>query len=180
MKIMIIGVGGIGSFLVPLLSKAGHKLHIYDFDRIEEKNIPYQNFSLEDVGKLKVDVFAPLVEKTIPFPVLTKKQMEGFDLVVCCVDNLSARKTLYNSGVKWLDLRAQGRNAALISYEADPKQYDTLLAGPEGSFSCQGDSWDGKVKSVHFMQVVIAGYGAQWIQRWSNNEKVGLFKVVNF
>ena len=39
MKIMIIGVGGIGSFLVPLLSKAGHKLHIYDFDRIEEKNI---------------------------------------------------------------------------------------------------------------------------------------------
>ena len=54
--------------------------------------------------------------------------MQGYDLVVCCVDNLSVRRTLYNSDVKWLDLRAQGRNAAFVTYDADPKMYDTLLA----------------------------------------------------
>ena len=114
-----------------------------------------------------------------PYPILTEKQLSGYDLVVCCVDNLSLRRTLYRSKVKWLDLRAQGRNGALVSYEADPKQYDTLLAGPEGSFSCQGDSWDGSNKGVHFMQVVIAGMGAQWMQRWFNKEDACLFKVVN-
>ena len=54
-----------------------------------------------------------------------------------------------------------------------------MLAGPEGSFSCQGNSWDGSNKNVHFMQVAIAGMAAEWIQRWFNNEDVGLFKVVN-
>ena len=142
-KIMIIGAGGIGSFLIPLLNKTGlYKMTVFD-------------------------------------PILTEKQMEGYDLVVSCVDNLECRRTLYRSGISWLDLRAQGRNAALVSFLADPNQYDTLLAGPEGSFSCQGDSWDGSTKNVHFMQVAIAGFGAQWIQRWFNKEDVCSFKVVN-
>jgi hypothetical protein len=57
--------------------------------------------------------------------------------------------------------------------------YDTLLAGKDGSFSCQGDSWDGTNKNVHFMQIAIAGMGAQWTQRYFNNEEVCDFKVVN-
>ena len=57
--------------------------------------------------------------------------------------------------------------------------YDTLLAGPEGSFSCQGNSWDGSNKGVHFMQAAIAGIGVQWTQRWFNKEEVKSFMVVN-
>ena len=105
--------------------------------------------------------------------------MEGYALVICCVDNLSVRRTLYNTSIKWLDLRAQGRNAALVSHLADTKMHDTLLAGKDGSFSCQGDSWDGTNKNVHFMQIAIAGMGAQWTQRFFNNEEVCDFKVVN-
>jgi hypothetical protein len=78
-----------------------------------------------------------------------------------------------------LDLRAQGRNCAFVTSMADPKMYDTLLAGPEGSFSCQGDTWDGSNQNVHFMQVVVAGMGAQWIQRFFAGDDVGDFKVVN-
>ena len=51
--------------------------------------------------------------------------------------------------------------------------------GEDGSFSCQGDSWDGTNKNVHFMQIAIAGMGAQWIQRYFNKEEVSDFKVVN-
>ena len=120
------------------------------------------------------------VKKGSQFPILTEKQMQGYDLVICCVDNLGVRKTLYNTSVKWLDLRAQGRNAALVSYKADPKMYDMLLAGEERSFSCQGDSWNGSNEGVHFMQVAIAGMGAQWIQRWfQNNDEVKDYMVVN-
>tara|TARA_R100001443_G_scaffold72179_1_gene80310 strand:+ start:22274 stop:22843 length:570 start_codon:yes stop_codon:yes gene_type:complete len=182
-KVLIIGVGGIGSFLVPLLDKVKmYDISVADPDKVETKNLTYQNFTKEDVGENKASVMGNRyrsIKGGSQYPILTAKQMQGYDLVVCCVDNLSVRRTLYNSNVKWLDLRAQGRNGAFVTYDADPKMYDTLLAGPEGSFSCQGDSWDGSNSGVHFMQVVIAGIGAQWIQRWFNEEEVKSFMVVN-
>ena len=181
-KILIIGVGGIGSFLVPILDKVGlYAITVADPDKVETKNLPYQNFAKNEVGmyKSKVADYYDSVTSVSTYPILTAKQMQGYDLVVCCVDNLSVRRTLYNSDVKWLDLRAQGRNAAFVTYDADPKMYDTLLAGPEGSFSCQGDSWDGSNSGVHFMQTAIAGIGAQWIQRWFNDEEVKSFMMIN-
>ena len=181
-KVLIIGAGGIGSFLIPLLDKVKmYDITVADPDKVETKNLTYQNFNEDDVNYYKVEALANagIKMKFSKFPILTAKQMQGYDLVVCCVDNLSVRRTLYNSNVKWLDLRAQGRNGAFVTYDADPKMYDTLLAGPEGSFSCQGDSWDGSNSGVHFMQVVIAGIGAQWIQRLFNEEEVKSFMVVN-
>jgi hypothetical protein len=183
-KVLVIGAGGIGSFLIPLLDKVElYDITVADPDIVEKKNLTYQNFSEEDVGLFKVGSMSARfnnVKKGSQFPILTEKQMQGYDLVICCVDNLGVRKTLYNTSVKWLDLRAQGRNAALVSYKADPKMYDMLLAGEERSFSCQGDSWNGSNEGVHFMQVAIAGMGAQWIQRWfQNNDEVKDYMVVN-
>ena len=182
-KILVIGAGGIGSFLIPLLDKVGlYHITVADPDKVETKNLPYQNFTTDDVGENKASVMGNRYRSIMggsQFPILTEKQMQGYDLVICCVDNLSVRRTLYNTTVKWLDLRAQGRNAALVSHKADPKMYDMLLAGKDGSFSCQGDSWDGTNKGVHYMQVAIAGLGAQWIQRWFNGEEVREYMVVN-
>tara|TARA_R110000824_G_scaffold157324_2_gene330754 strand:+ start:102 stop:656 length:555 start_codon:yes stop_codon:yes gene_type:complete len=181
-KILIIGCGGIGSFLIPLLQKVGlYKVTAYDPDKVEKKNIPYQNFDERHIHENKVAVMLRKykIKKAEPYYVLTEQQLQGFDLVVCCADNLDVRRLLYRSNVPWLDLRAQGRNCAFISSRADPNMYDTLLAGPEGSFSCQGDSWDGSNKNVHFMQVVAAGMGAQWIQRFFAGDDVADFKVVN-
>ena len=182
-KILIIGAGGIGSFLIQFLNKVDlYDITVADPDVVEQKNIPYQNFSKGHVGQNKASVMMDSyssVNSFSKYPILTEKQMTGYDLVICCVDNLGVRRTLYNTSLKWLDLRAQGRNAALVSHKADPKMYDMLLAGPEGSFSCQGDSWDGTNNNVHFMQIAIAGFGAQWIQRWFNNEEVNDYMVVN-
>lgn len=183
-KVLVIGAGGIGSFLIPLLDKVGlYHITVADPDKVETKNLSYQNFDVDNVGQNKARVMYDKhksIGNAKPFPILTEKQMQGFDLVICCVDNLGLRKTLYNTSIKWLDLRAQGRNAALVSHKADPKMYDTLLAGKDGSFSCQGDSWDGSNKGVHFMQVAIAGLGAQWIQRWfQDNETVQDYLVIN-
>ena len=182
-KVLVIGAGGIGSFLIPLLDRVDmYDITVADPDKVETKNLPYQNFTESLVGMNKAVTMGQYksVENSISYPILTEKQMQGYDLVVCCVDNLGLRKTLYNSDVKWLDLRAQGRNCAMISYEADPSQYDSLLAGDDSrSFSCQGDSWDGSNKGVHFMQVTVAGIGAQWIQRWFAGEDVPDFRMVN-
>jgi hypothetical protein len=173
-NVMIIGAGGIGSFLIPLLDKVGiYDITVYDPDIVEEKNLTYQNFTQADLEKKKVHAMAERYNiDAQPYMVLTAGQLKGFDLVVCCADNLDIRRTMYNSDVKWLDLRAQARNAAMISHLEDPKLYNVFTSGPDGSFSCQGNSWEGKPEGVNFMQVVIAGYGVQWMQRWFNGDYV--------
>ena len=182
-KILIIGAGGIGSFLVPLLDKVDlYNVTVADPDKVEAKNLTYQNFKKKELEMNKAGVMDwnyGTVTQHIPYPILTENQIKGYDLVVCCADNLDVRRLLYRSKVNWLDLRAQGRNCAFVTSRADPNMYDTLLAGPEGSFSCQGDTWDGSNQNVHFMQVVAAGMGAQWIQRFFAGDDVGDFKVVN-
>ncbi len=182
-KILIIGAGGIGSFLIPTLHRAGlYDITVSDPDKVETKNLSYQNFKKGHVGQNKATVMRDeyaSVSFANTYPILAESQMNGYDLVICCVDNIGLRRTMYNTSIKWLDLRAQGRNAALVSHNADPKMYDMLLAGEEGSFSCQGDSWDGTNKGVHYMQVAIAGLGAQWIQRYMNGEEVREYMVVN-
>tara|TARA_R100000231_G_C5320361_1_gene163212 strand:- start:235 stop:789 length:555 start_codon:yes stop_codon:yes gene_type:complete len=181
-KVLVIGAGGIGSFLIPILARTKlYNITVADPDIVEKKNLPYQNYEEEDVGKNKAKVMYDryICNGMKPHPILTDNQLKGYSLVISCVDNLSLRRTLYRSNINWLDLRAQGRNCAFISSDADPQQYDTLLAGPDGSFSCQGDSWDGSNKNVHFMQCAIAGIGAQWIQRYMNDEEVKNFGVFN-
>ena len=173
-KILIIGVGGIGSYLAPILGQTNlYEITISDPDILEKKNFLYQNYCEAKLAisnsKKKVDALdlKGKVNRN-PYPILTDNQVVGYDLIVY-------RQGFRDSCVnKWLDLRAQGRNAALISYLADKKYSDTFLAGPEGSFSCQGEEFNksNDPKSIHFMHTAIAGIGAQWIQRWFNDEKV--------
>ena len=56
-KILIIGAGGIGSFLIPLLDKTGlYRITVFDPDIVEKKNISYQNFEIKDIDEKKIDV----------------------------------------------------------------------------------------------------------------------------
>ena len=65
-NIHIVGCGGTGSRLVPLIAqfiaslpdKETRALHLYDFDIVEEKNLTRQNFVSIDVGKKKSEVLA--------------------------------------------------------------------------------------------------------------------------
>ena len=58
----VIGAGATGSWVVTLLAKMGFDhIHVYDFDGVEEHNLPNQNFSLADIGTQKVDALAKRV-----------------------------------------------------------------------------------------------------------------------
>ena len=63
----------------------------------------------------------------------------------------------------------------------DEKLMTTLLAGPEGSFSCQGEDWDGSPEGINLTHIAIAGMASQWIQRWfeGGEENVADKMVVN-
>ncbi len=187
-NVMIIGVGGIGSYLAPLLKRVGtYSMFLADPDIVEEKNLLYQNFDKVNVGEKKVNSLFMNGHVRSDYRIRTDAclRKDKMDLIVCCADNLDIRRLLYRQGfqddakVKWLDLRAQGRNGALISYLTDPKFSDMFLQGPEGSFSCQGEQDEITPESVHFTHVAVAGMAAQWIQRWFNGEEVKDKMVIN-
>ena len=193
-KVMIIGAGGIGSFLTQFLQRLGYRITVYDDDSVERKNLGYQNFTNGDIGENKAMTLSDRVWDTAfrgtvtdePYKVLTAKQLQGYDLVVCCADNLAVRRLLYQQGfgadakLKWLDLRAQGRNALLLSYLSDPLKGNRLAEGAEGSFSCQATSWDGSARDIDCMNIVIAATAVQWIQKWFNdNDDVKDMMVLN-
>ena len=86
-KLLIIGAGGIGSYLASFLERiseerqALYDITIYDDDKVEEKNLSYQNFNVEDIGKSKVRVLGnkigiqPALNDKREHQVLTAKQL---------------------------------------------------------------------------------------------------------
>ena len=102
-KVLIIGVGGIGSYLAPVLDKTGlYDITIADPDDLEDKNFLYQNYSkpkfLLQENKKKVAQLDMLKANKVGFPILTQQQLMGFDLIVCCADNLDVRRLVYRQG----------------------------------------------------------------------------------
>lgn len=62
----VIGVGATGSFAVASLARLGlQNIHVYDGDIIESKNIQNQNYSISDIGRLKVDAIAERVNHDV-------------------------------------------------------------------------------------------------------------------
>lgn len=54
-EVMVIGAGGISSWLSLFLSRIGVPIHIFDHDIVEEHNIGGQLFNYDSIGKYKVN-----------------------------------------------------------------------------------------------------------------------------
>ena len=187
-KILIIGAEGIGSHLVLFLSKLQrYSLVGADSDKYDKGQERYQNCKSHQWGINKAKAMSQAFDRvsSIEYDIMTDKQLKGYDLVICCADNLDVRRLVYRQGhgshskVKWLDLRAQGRNGLLTSYLQDTSLSEVFLDGPEGSFSCQAEDWDGKTTSINMMHIVVAAMGSQWVQKYFNKEEVDSYLTVN-
>lgn len=121
MNILIVGVGGIGSYVVDYIYGLiiaeqlpfNTRVYIADDDEVEVKNLKYQNFREEELNMQKVyalkDYYDLLVE-TQPFknnygsdwlvPMSNRVDFidwDEYDVVVGAVDNVKFRKQLFNS-----------------------------------------------------------------------------------
>ena len=55
-EVHIIGAGALGGWIAEILAKMGvEKMNVYDYDRVEDHNLPNQIYGCRDVGKLKLD-----------------------------------------------------------------------------------------------------------------------------
>ena len=181
-RILIIGVGGIGSQLLDLLIPAftagdmaerlgGIQIHIMDDDRVEFLNIAHQRHEPRMVGRLKVDSMAErlapfmspaLSLTTIPEKLLNPSQLEGYDLVVVAVDRPAARNLVHTHADQWLDLRCSGDGYMAMDYEMESKLVTQMTPLNQAPASCQ---YPGSVESgnIQFGYSAAAAHGAQWI-----------------
>jgi len=149
MDIVVIGAGGIGSFYAQFISRlvqykqisSNHKFTFYDFDTIETKNLPYQDFKAKEVNEPKIEALSN------KYPLLTfKNQKVTYDLLkelmprlcVVCVDNNEIRRDVYklyqDYNIQFIDARSNGASVGIFNCT---DSYEKTLGTNEGSQSCQ-------------------------------------------
>ncbi len=104
MRVVICGVGALGSTTVQLIRNLDVELRLVDFDRVESKNLAAQWFVKQSVGKAKAEsVRLQLAnfygKKAEALNVRlgvnnTEQLLAGCDLAVDCFDNADSRITL--------------------------------------------------------------------------------------
>jgi PRTRC genetic system ThiF family protein len=116
-RIVVVGTGGTGSYLVQGLAKmiAGYRLQVkvtlVDPDVVEERNCARQNFSPWEVGQGKAEALAFRLNQQYGLDwgfvrEEGEKRCNRHDpnrLIVTCVDTVAARKPFMGCG-PWLDL----------------------------------------------------------------------------
>ena len=104
-RIHIIGCGSVGSTIAELLARFGlTKLTLYDFDRVEPKNLANQLFRQEHIGMPKVGALACMLQEINPNIIndikiahqgYTGQKLSGY--VMLCVDNIELRYEIADS-----------------------------------------------------------------------------------
>lgn len=102
---LIIGAGGVTSYLLPVLLNTFHLSSgvIVDGDRLEERNLDRQLFNPSLIGqnkaealcrthRLKSSVLRPFPNYFTATTDLQSLEMDGFDVLICAADNHKARR----------------------------------------------------------------------------------------
>lgn len=103
--IMILGQGGIGSWLTHELCKSGCNLFLYDHDTFEIHNMTGQVVRRQDMGKRKSDVAKEIARDFSPDCMITSDGMYRFEspvnpIMLCGFDKMAPRTLAFN---KWED-----------------------------------------------------------------------------
>ena len=175
-KILVVGLGGIGSqlteLIVPALDISGLnvELNLMDGDVVENNNLAHQRFSSEDENSPKVEVLQQRYQrykhvKTIAHNnnLTTQSQLEGYDMIVVAVDRQEPRNLVHNSESHWVDLRCQGDGWLLINSDTN-RSILNKIPNNKQPVGCQ---LPGAIESgnIEFGFAAVAALGAQWVMQ---------------
>lgn len=113
-KVLVIGAGGLGCELLKDLALMGiRNIHVIDMDTIELSNLNRQFlFRTRDIGRPKATVAAEFIQRFIPdckvvayhnrIQDFDKRFYEDFNVVLCGLDSIEARRWINNMMVSLL------------------------------------------------------------------------------
>lgn len=103
-KVILAGLGGIGSWLALVVARCGiSTIFLYDDDTVETVNMSGQLYGINDVGALKARVVYRTIHDYSPFTTINvtpskyKHDSIAWDIMMCGFDNMAARKTFFYS-----------------------------------------------------------------------------------
>jgi len=147
MKILLIGAGGVSSYLLPLL-KITHRdaeVVIMDKDVLERRNLDRQNFESQYVGMHKAESLAKMHGYQYVNEWFVDQPTDSMDLVICCADNHVARKNCLEAtdtyltpciigGNEYFDSEAYIYYPSFKDSDKDPRnRYPEILTNKAGN-----------------------------------------------
>lgn len=136
--VVLVGAGGLGSNIAVSLCRVlgNHTLHIFDSDRVEQKNLAGQNFGVSDIGHLKTAVVDYQCRNFNPY--LNVDTSGNFDVSLSChypimitgLDNMAARQLVFSKWTQYINsikdfLKSTDENES----ESTIKHYKNVLKG---------------------------------------------------
>lgn len=178
---MVVGTGAIGRQVALQLVMAGaQKLAIWDFDKVEEHNLPNQGWPEDAIGKYKTDAMEDdllrhnaklgLAKRTVRFTgeSFNKEQMRRpfkVDVAISAVDSMDARTEFYDTIKDHCKLFVDGRMTAescrIIAATPESLYYPSTLFN-------QAEMQEGPcaAKSTIYCANIAAGYMVAMVTRW--------------
>ena len=183
MKVLIIGVGGLGSWLVDLFQHGydneqiplDYELHIADPDTVEIKNIKFQNFVENDIMDYKTAALRKrynCIAGTRTVEVDTRL-LKNYDFFIIAADNFKIRQEVFEHCHKYkkeyIDLRAEGRLYMAKVKElnlADDLNTIDIKDTAHGSCQRQEDLDYGRIQ---YSNRIVSAIGFQMFLNWTRN-----------
>jgi molybdopterin/thiamine biosynthesis adenylyltransferase len=146
----------------------------YDDDKVELKNILYQNFETSDIDSPKTKALSlKYFNLNFKSKRLSLEDLSGCDLVILCADNNLIREQAFENWttnkIPFIDSRANGRAIGIFS--SDTINYQKTLSKDTKSSSCQNPFQIAK-KEIEYGNVVVASMLAQVILNYSRHKKL--------
>lgn len=141
-KILLLGVGGVGSFALDCLYRSGiTDITIVDFDTYDESNVNRQMWSQLHVNEIKVDALKTHYPEITTLQIKIDKEwidtfdFEPYDLILDAIDDIHAKLAL-----------AQKCYKKLISATGSAKKLDATQVRVDSIWRSQGDPFSSKIR----------------------------------
>lgn len=176
--IYIIGVGGVGSMLAPVMMKVAQEvITVIDGDVIEKKNLDRQMFGETEIGKYKARVMADRLQcnGVAHWFTDTLMPLDRSDILFCCADNHPCRRMVLRacdlSGCKCIIAANETTSSEAYYYQpdwkgtpSDPREYYPEIGTSEAgdprraAMGCTGEAQaaNPQLASANFMAAALA------------------------
>ena len=111
LPVIVIGLGGVGSWLSLFLSRAGCSIYAFEFDKVEEHNLGGQLYGGDHIGMSKLKAMDNLIKQLSQGRFVPEGKYEKASLkhhiVFSCADCMDARKIAFNNWLSAIKLQEE-------------------------------------------------------------------------